>query len=108
MPTWPTQRLHRARVGAALVGSLRGTGGSDSQEQLQEGVGENRPSLGVWKAADHRRGHRPTQGPLRLGAPQAKMAAYIPAGSGSTTSLGDRCATWPTFGLSGYASLVLG
>jgi hypothetical protein len=25
------------------------------------------------------------------------MAAYIPAGSGSTTSLGDRCATWPTF-----------
>jgi hypothetical protein len=40
-------------------------------------------SLGVGKAADHRRGHRPTQGHLRLGAPQGQDArwSFGPLGS---------------------------
>jgi hypothetical protein len=39
-------------VGATLVGSLWSVGSGHSQRQLQEGVGEKRPSLGVGKAAD--------------------------------------------------------
>src|SRR5215218_10155589 len=77
------QGLYGRGVGAALVGSLWSTGGGHSQRQLQEGVGENRLSLGVGKAADHRRGHRSTQGPLRPRAPQGQDAGWTfgPLGS---------------------------
>jgi hypothetical protein len=45
-------RALRAFSGATLVGSLWSTGGGHSQRQLQEGVGEKRPSLGFWKVLD--------------------------------------------------------
>src|SRR5215203_2654736 len=63
------QRLHGARVGAALDGRVRGAGGGDAQERLPQGMVEGRSALGLRQAPDHRRGHRPAQGLLRFGAP---------------------------------------
>ena len=106
------------RVGATLVGSLWSVGSGHSQRQLQEGVDENGPSLGVGKATDHRRGHRSTQGPLRPGAPQGQDAGW-PFGplGGQDGCLHLRAAAQRAarataappgrpFGLSGYASVV--
>jgi hypothetical protein len=102
-----------------LVESLWSTGGGHSQRRFQEGVGENRPSLGVGKAADHRRSHRPTQGHLRSGAPQGQDASrsFGPLGSQDRGLHLRAAAQRPTrrtaappsrpFGLSSYASLVL-
>jgi hypothetical protein len=50
------------------------SGGGDSQGQLKEGVASIRPTLGSRKMPDHRRGHRPTQGHLRPGAPPGQDA----------------------------------
>jgi hypothetical protein len=114
------QGLYGRSVGATLVGSLWSVGSGHSQRQLQEGVGENGPSLGVWKAADHRRGHRPTQGHLRPGAPQGQDASrsFGPLGSQdgglhlrAAAQRPARTTAAPPGrpnGLSGYASLVLG
>src|SRR5215211_6157353 len=113
------QGLYGRSVGATLVGSLWSVGSGHYQRQLQEGVGENRPSLGVGKAADHRRGHRSTQGHLRPGAPQGQDAGWSfgPLG-GQDGGLHLRTAAQQParataappsrpFGLSDYASLVL-
>src|SRR5215218_545221 len=114
------QGLYGRSVGATLVGSLWSPGGGHSQRRLQEGVGEKRPSLGIGKAADHRRGHRPAQGHLRPGASQGQDASRSggPLG-GQDRGLHLRAAAQRSarttaappgrpFGLSGYASLVLG
>src|SRR5215218_5320410 len=113
------QGLYGRGVGAALDRSLWSTGGGHSQRQLQEGVGENRLSLGVGKAADHRRGHRSTQGPLRPRAPQGQDAGWTfgPLGSqdgslhlraeAQRPSRAPAAPPGRPFDLSSYASLVL-
>src|SRR5918995_233697 len=56
-----TQRL-QDRVG------LRCARRGRPEKQLPAGVVESRSPLGLWQTPDHRRGDRPTQGLLRLGA----------------------------------------
>ena len=77
------QRLHGDRVGAALAGGLRGTGGRHPEEQLPSGMVEGRSPLGIGQAPDHRGGDRPAQGLLLSGAPPGQdpeRAADPPGG----------------------------
>src|SRR5215204_5943069 len=62
------QGLHGHRVGEDVAGSLRRAGCGRPEKQLSQGVVEGRSALGLWQTPDHRRGDRPTQGLLRLGA----------------------------------------
>ncbi|CAA9454962.1 MAG: hypothetical protein AVDCRST_MAG58-1205, partial [uncultured Rubrobacteraceae bacterium] len=62
------QGLHGGRVGAAVARGLRRARCGRPEKQLPAGVVEVRSPLGLWQTPDHRRGDRPTQGLLRLGA----------------------------------------
>ena len=89
--------------------SVWSVGGGPSQGQLQEGVAGSGSPLGLGKAADHRRGQieqlSRTSWPWSATEPRRFKAFWpawrprwrpTPAGSGSTTSSGDRCGIWPT------------
>jgi hypothetical protein len=89
MATWPTQGLYGGGVGATLVGSLWSVGSGHSQRELQEGVGEKRPSLGFFESGRSIEGvidqlkdlfalerHRAKTLGALLTSVAAKMAAY--------------------------------
>ena len=104
-PTWPTRAV---RAQWSDAGWIHGALVAATQRQLQEGVDENGPSLGVGKATDHEGVIDQLKDLFALERHRAKtlgglLAAWrprwlpTPAGSSSTSSSGDRCATWPTF-----------
>src|SRR5215216_5087366 len=68
------------RLGAALAGRMRSSGGSHSQGQFPQSVAGSGSSLGLWQAPDHRGGYKPAQGSVLSGAPQGKDP-WWPVGS---------------------------
>src|SRR5215217_6699241 len=100
--------LYGRSVGATLVGSLYGAlVAATPKDNSKRAWAKTERRWASGKRQINRRGHRSTQGHLRPGAPQGEDArwSFGPlggqdgglhlAGSGSTTSSGERSATWP-------------
>ena len=76
------QGLHGSRVGEDVAGGLRCARCGRPEKQLPQGVVEGRSALGLWQTPDHRRGHRPTEGLLRLGASSCEDVGRAAEASG--------------------------